>query len=365
MLDKRMMSSWKTAMLLGALGLAAAACGDPSATASTGGSGGGGSGGSGGGSGGGGSGGDAGGTMSTGGSGGAAPSWSTLAPLPGGPRQECAVVTVDGKVYVLGGFDKGAEVVATVEVYDPEKDAWTNAAPLPAPLHHANAAATGGKIYLLGSLRGDLFSASGESYVYDPGADVWSKVASLPAGRERGGGGVAVIGSHVYLAGGYRGGSVADVDRYDTSTDSWEALPPLPEARDHLVGAAVKGSFYAIGGRNGGIGELRGQVDRFDPGAGTWGSGAPMLTPRGGAAAGVIDDRVLVVGGEGNKNDPFGVFAQNEAYDPAADAWSSGPPMKPAKHGSGGAVVGGKLYVPGGAKVQAFGATDDVQVFAP
>jgi N-acetylneuraminic acid mutarotase len=304
-------------------------------------------------------------TGASGGSAGAPAAWSLLAPLPAGPRQECAVVTVDGKVYVIGGFDKGAEVVPTVEAYDPESDSWASVAPLPAPLHHANAASVGGKIYVLGSLKGELFSASGESYVYDPAKDSWSNVASLPAGRERGGAGVAVIGSHVYVAGGYRAGSVADVDRYDTSKDVWESLPPLPEARDHLVGAAVQGAFFAIGGRNGGIEELRGQVDRFDPGKGTWASGAPMLTPRGGAAAGVIDDRIYVVGGEGNVNADTGVFEENEAYDPAKDAWSSGPPMKPPKHGTGGAVVGGKLYVPGGATVQAFGATDDVQVFVP
>jgi N-acetylneuraminic acid mutarotase len=342
MLDDLLVRSGKT-MLVWTLGLAVTACGGPPSESST--AAGGGSGGAGG--------------------GGGLPRWETLAPLPGGARQECAVVALDGKVYVIGGFDKAASIVADVEVYDPQAGVWTSAAPLPEPLHHANAAAFGGKIYVLGSLKGDLFAASGESHVYDPATNTWSAAGSLPAGRERGGAAVAVIGSHMYIAGGFRGGSVADVDRYDVDNDIWESLPPLPEARDHLVGAAVQGVFFAIGGRNGGITKLRDHVDRFDPAQGSWTPGAPMLTARGGAAAGVLGDRIHVVGGEGNVGDPSGVFGDNEAYAPAKDIWSSEPPMKTPKHGTGGAVVGGKLYVPGGAVVQAFGATDDAQVFVP
>src|SRR5689334_13923008 len=104
MLDDLVVRSGKT-MLVCTLGLAVTACGGPpseSSTAASGGSGG------------------------TGGAGGL-PHWETLAPLPGGARQECAVVALDGKVYVIGGFDKAAAIVADVEVYDPQAGVWASA----------------------------------------------------------------------------------------------------------------------------------------------------------------------------------------------------------------------------------------------
>jgi N-acetylneuraminic acid mutarotase len=302
----------------------------------------------------------------SGGSGGAGASgWETLASLPAGPRQETAVVAQGGKVYVLGGFDEKGEVVTDVIAYDPDADAWATATPLPKSLHHINAAVVGETIYVAGALQGINFAATGAVYAFDPALMTWTEKTSMPAGTERGSSAVGVIGSKIYLAGGYRGGSVADFSAYDTEADTWEALPALPEPRDHLVGGVASGVFYAIGGRNGGIDKISGDVLAFDPSAGAWSPRAPMLTPRGGAAAGVLADRFYVVGGEGNAASPVGVFAENEVYDPVNDAWSALEPMKSPRHGTGAVGLNGKLYVPGGADKQAFAAVDTNEAFTP
>src|SRR5215472_1584767 len=86
--------------------------------------------------------------------------WSTHAALSLGPRQEMGVAALDGKVYVVGGFDGSGQPVATVEVYDPARDRWTQKASLPAPLHHVNVAAVGSKLYVVGGLSGSSFTAS-------------------------------------------------------------------------------------------------------------------------------------------------------------------------------------------------------------
>jgi N-acetylneuraminic acid mutarotase len=291
--------------------------------------------------------------------------WKALAPLAMGPRQETAVVELGGKIYVIGGFNLNVTVVGTVEVYDPAMDAWTAAAPLPEPLHHANAASVDGKIYVVGFLSGLGFSARGGAYVYDPGANTWSPRAAMPEGTERGGAAVAAIGSKIYVAGGFRGTSVADVSAYDTAADAWELLPPLPEARDHLVGAAVDGVFYAIGGRNGDIGKVRGEVEALDRSAGRWCSRALMPTPRGGIAAGVVGGRIIVVGGEGNPDIASGVYDDVEAYDPRTDTWAILAPMLTPRHGTAAVGLMGKLYVPGGAATQAFGAVATSEAFTP
>jgi N-acetylneuraminic acid mutarotase len=91
-----------------------------------------------------------------------------------------------------------------------------------------------------------------------------------------------------------------------------------------------------------------------------------MPTARGGTACGVIGDRLVVVGGEGNPAPGSrGVFPQVEAYDAAANAWQTLAPMRTPRHGMGAAAWDGKLYVPGGANQQAFGAVATHEILTP
>ncbi|MDB4965465.1 MAG: kelch repeat-containing protein [Myxococcales bacterium] len=291
---------------------------------------------------------------------GATATWQPRAAMPAA-RQETAVAALDGKVYVLGGFDGTQTIVATVEAWDPATDRWSTMPPLPAPLHHANVATVAGKLYVVGAIKGASFTAIGDSWSFDPAANAWSPRAPMPAGSERGAAMIGVVDHKIYVAGGYRGGAVADFSVYDADADSWSALPALPSVRDHGVGALVGGRFYAIGGRDSTPAAHVARVDAFDLVAGSWSAKTPLPTSRGGAAAGVLDGQIIVAGGEGNAGSPRGVFAAVERYDPAADQWSALPPMRTPRHGTGGAVVGRLFVVPGGADVQLYGAVDVVE----
>jgi N-acetylneuraminic acid mutarotase len=305
----------------------------------------------------------------TGGDGGG--SGDTWAPLPNvstGAIQETAVVAVGTDVYVIGGF-MGVTPQTQVLVFDTVQSSWRAVRPLPVEMHHANAAVVDGKIYVLGGMQlvGFNFVAIGNTYEYDPARDEWTAKAAMPAGAERGSAFVGVVDGKVYLAGGLVGGTAVDlVSSYDPVGDEWtHPLAPLPVARDHGVGAAIGANLFAIGGREGAITALVDRVDRYDPVGDEWTSRAPMITARGGTAAGVIDGRIIVVGGEGNTAVTSGVFPHTESYDPVADTWTSLAPMTTPRHGMGAAAVGGALYVPGGATTQGFGATDVSEVYYP
>lgn len=290
--------------------------------------------------------------------------WKSLAPLGAGARQEDAVVALGGRAYVIGGFTAQGSIVGTVEAYDPRTDTWMPVTPLPRPLHHPNAAAVNNRIYVVGALVENSFSAVGDVYVYDPGTNAWTQLISMPLGAERGAAGTAAIGTKIYVIGGIRHGiSVPDFSAYDTATNTWEILPSVGEPRDHLVAGVVGGRFYAIGGRNNGA--LRENVDEFNPGARTWNARAPMLTPRAGCAAAVVGNRILVAGGEGNPNTSSGVFADNEAFDPGRNSWERLEPMLTPRHGTGGAAIDNIFYVPGGANRQNFGAVATNESYRP
>jgi hypothetical protein len=70
-----------------------------------------------------------------------------------------------------------------------------------------------------------------------------------------------------------------------------------------------------------------------------------------------------VFGGEGNAAAPSGNFPQVELYDPRADRWEALAPMPTPRHGIGAAAFDGRIFVPGGATVQGFGAVNVHEAF--
>ncbi len=291
--------------------------------------------------------------------------WSSAAPITAGPRQEVSVVALGGEMYVIGGFNEALQIVPTVEVYDPATDTWRSIAPMPQRMHHANAAAVDGKLYVVGFLTGRGFTPDGRGFVYDPATDIWDAIAPMPAGSERGASGTAAIDGKIYVAGGLRGDAVTDFSVYDPQADAWSALPELPLPLDHLVVGAINGTFYTFGGRDRSIQSHTERVFAFNPAQNQWEEKAPMPTSRAGHAAAVIGNLAYVLGGEGNPDDPTGVFDQNEAYDATNDTWTSLPVIPTRRHGTGAAAIDGKIYLPGGADVIAFGAIDVHEVFSP
>lgn len=300
-----------------------------------------------------------------GGSGGDDRGWQALPPLPGGPRQEHAVVARRGEVWTLGGFDTSGITTTLVEIFDPAERVWRVGPDLPLPMHHANVAVVGDRVLVLGSLAGLGFDPTGESWQLDDEDGTWAPRAPLPGGRARGASAVAVTGDEIVVCGGLRGAAVAECDLYDALEDTWSALPDLPAVRDHVVGAAIDGRVFVVGGREGTIPSIGGDVWELSADRDAWIERQPMRTPRAGAAATVLGGRIYVAGGEGNPDDPRGVFDDLEAYDPQADAWSALAPMPTPRHGAGMAAVAGLLVVPGGADAEGFAAVDVVEAYRP
>jgi N-acetylneuraminic acid mutarotase len=277
--------------------------------------------------------------------------------MPGGARQEFNVAAVNGIVYAVGAFGTAADS-RRLEAYDPTTNMWTTKASIPFSADHPNVAATADKLYILGETGGT------NSAEYDPATNMWTMRAPVPT--QRAAAATAAIGTKIYLAGGAMGSNgasfgptVRDFAAFDTTTNTWETLDPMPTpGRNHLVGAAVSGIFYIVGGRtNGPMDGLQNRVDAYDPSTRQWTMKAPMPVARGGCMGGVVNGQIVIVGGEGNARDinPMGVFPDTNVYDPVANTWRVMTPMLTPRHGTGAAGVGNKLYVPGGATAQGGG----------
>jgi N-acetylneuraminic acid mutarotase len=318
--------------------------------------------------------------------------WKKGAPFPE-PDEELYGVAMNGKLYVIGGWNDGKAGGVTYE-YDPATDKWTKKQSMPRPAHHAALAAANGKIYVMGGFvapsdtalpLGAAWQPIDNAWQYDPIADSWKSLPPLPTKR---GSAVAVeVGGKIYTIGGattmegrvldtssgrlgdskdpfftaFGAARVLSVNEvYDPATNKWETRQPMSVPRNHAFAGAVNGKIYVIGGRTGQGFILTATntdvVEEYNPLSDAW--SAPkerMPTARSGGVSGTDGRRIYVAGGEVTTQQLVGAFRAIEAFDPVTNSWSKLPPMPMPRHGAAGAVIDNRLYLVSG-MIQSAGA---------
>jgi N-acetylneuraminic acid mutarotase len=152
--------------------------------------------------------------------------WSTGAPLPT-PRSEIAGAALNGKIYIIGGFDETGQSTTTIEVYDPIADKWTEAAPLPQPLDHTAAASYDGRLYVVGGGYLSRGTLSDKLFIYDPIPNKWTEGSKLPTAR--GALTANFINGTLYTVGGIDSLGTSNSNRaYDPRTNMWTERAPMP-----------------------------------------------------------------------------------------------------------------------------------------
>ncbi|KAL4885434.1 galactose oxidase [Aspergillus karnatakaensis] len=312
--------------------------------------------------------------------------WSTLPNITRDgteyPRQEHAAVLVGDEIYVLGGilpFD-GKEYATTnlVQKYNTITKTWTETAPMPAALNHANVAVVDNKIYCLGGLEAideTYWNATGKSAVYDPATDEWTVLPGIPEGREIGSAATLVRDDTIYLPGGLaftnitfdQEGTVSRFTSYNVKTQEWKILPDLPAPRDHAGKGIYQDILYILGGREFGNKNVVSTVFGFNLTSHEWSATSyePMPIARGGVASATIGSQIFTAGGEGDRRTPNAVFPEMQAYDAATNTWISYADMPLPIHGSDAVVYKGEIVIPGGGIVTGATLTPVVQTFQP
>ncbi|KAG2482368.1 hypothetical protein HYH03_018688 [Edaphochlamys debaryana] len=192
------------------------------------------------------------------------------------PRIDACGAAINGKVYIIGGYDGNFRSLASLEVIDPATSTAT-AEPQPALLPASanligdradcRAVTVDGYIYALG---GTKFVDKGEAICnsadwiqcyeflssverFDPNTQRWSPRAAMI--NPRGDFGVEALPSgRIIVAGGERGNgtqnqmAMYDVEEYIAADDIWIPKAPLPQARFRDDLAYVNGRVYAFGG---------------------------------------------------------------------------------------------------------------------
>ncbi len=168
--------------------------------------------------------------------------WSSLPDLPEA-RGAGGAAAMDGVVYVVGGMLAGK---TRTEVFALDKGAWRTVAPLRTPREHLAVVALEGKLFALGGRQGSLSTNLATVEIYDPASDRWSDGPSLP--RAAGGAAAVVHGGKLYLLGGEAPDTVSDqLDVLDPRTMVWTVAGRTTKPR-HGLGIGSVGTAIVIPG---------------------------------------------------------------------------------------------------------------------
>lgn len=244
-------------------------------------------------------------------------------------REETAAAATGGRLYVVGGFDAAGGSRPETWVFDGR--AWGAGPPLPVGLDHPSAAVLGGAVVIAGGFNGGIPSAR----VLRLEGERW--VDLDPLHHARGALGLVASGGGLYAIGGIAAVNVAAAEFYDPQAARWRDVAALPVPRNHVAPFALHDTACVAGGRS----PNSDRVDCLGPGG--WSSLPPLPAPTSGAGAGELGGWVVVAGGE----DPGETRIVDQLALFANGAWTA-TRMRSPRHGFQLAPFGGRLWACGG-----------------
>jgi N-acetylneuraminic acid mutarotase len=296
--------------------------------------------------------------------------WKKAAPFPY-PDEELYGVALNGKMYVIGGWDEGKAAGLNYE-YNPATDKWTEKKGMPRLAHHAALASANGKVYVIGGFRskghpdptGGAWEPIAETWEYDPAADSWKSLAPLPPN----GAAVAVeVGGKIYVIGGattvavqgpttFFGPSLVLTTNevFDPATNKgeprgcrWRAItrtPPRLMERSTSSAAALATPLSC---------PLPTRMWWRMPRAirGVLRNGCRRLARGGGHRR----SQDLHSGWRGDYMKELSEHSEPSSVQPATNSWISLPPMPMLRHGIAGVVIGNEFHLVSG-MIQSAGA---------
>jgi hypothetical protein len=155
------------------------------------------------------------------------------------------------------------------------------------------------------------------------------------------------------------GSPTTQVDIYDPRTDTWSAGPPMPTALHHAGAGVMDDRVYVVGGYTGAGWTPVAAVHSLGPGETQWRAEPPMAGPRGALAVASTGNGLVAAGGVGS-----GDLVRTEILERGATSWRPGPDLGTRREHLAAAVAGGRAYAIGGRDGQIDTNRDSVESLA-
>jgi len=231
--------------------------------------------------------------------------WERLPDIPTS-RGWAGAVVEGGKIYVIGGCSSQVDqqfrnASNILEVYDPRTNTWSRLSPMSVPRVGPAVASLNGKIYVFGGFNQDTWSANRSVEIYDIAKNNWSLGPPMPTPRSwmR----AVVLNNKIYVIGGVGCGYRTDVEIFDPAANTWETGTPILPRERYLHGAIeCNDKIYVMGGDSWecGYDEVWDDIQEYEPKTDEWVKKNPMPSPASGLSAVAINNKIYVFGAKGN-----------------------------------------------------------------
>lgn len=262
--------------------------------------------------------------------------WRLEAAMPLPAQSEHAATMLASSVYTIGGFGDPRGF----KRFDTASNTWADLPDLPGGRDHLAAFALDDAVYASGGATHPGGDETSSGFRFDIVTQQWRSIPGLPFN----------FGSHAAMLNGrgFIGSEDGSLTEFNPAQQTSRAIAAAVGgvARDHSQVVAYLGEIWMIGGR---FPETR-LVAIYDPASGRWRSGPPVARARGGFAAAVVDDQIVLGGGELVSVFPARIEPSTEVYTAGASDWQLGPMLPTPVHGVAGAGVAGRFYVVGGSR---------------
>jgi hypothetical protein len=251
----------------------------------------------------------------------------------------------DDLVVVAGGVEWRETYwspVDRVDVFRPSQRAWALGASLRhSRSDHAATALQDGRVLVTGGNFNTTLLNSSE--IYNPRTDRWTDAAPMPRARTQHSA-VTLFDGRVLVAGGIdaNGAATNTTFVYDPRTDSWSDGPLMNDARNQQVVVALPNGDVLLAGGNG-VASGTSEIYRFSEGR--FVSSGTLVTPRLVAqGAALPDGRVVLSGGLPLRMHEFAPLRNAEIWDPKTGLWSELPPAPTPRAWGSIVIVRGVVY---------------------
>ena len=270
--------------------------------------------------------------------------WS---PLPNIPhrRAACSRSVVHGnKIYLIGGVKENQRPQPAVDVFDIERGEWDESfPPLPIGIVGPFIQLVEDRIYVIaGTNKKD--PGCNQSVWMDVEEKIWNPMPPKPTPCYACGG--YMRGSKIYIVGGRDGQTpVTAVEVFDTETQQWEKLAPIPSIRVFYSLMGVEDEIFALGGLVPMVGICR-IAEKYSIGENKWTRLKDMSEIRSDASFGVIGGRLVVAGGLGGQ--ALQAMSSVECMAPRGKRFHRLPNLSQARSSTSSVVFDGKLVTMNG-----------------